>query len=161
MTRGRGRPPKVKVNPVTGLDRSMTMGELNDIKQQKLEAEGILKHVSEHQVSGAGEAIDKNRLKAQIDRYDAILHEGAPQKVRGLNKDRLAREAQDLREKMQRNMPTMDEMMHPSRNPGAVQKHMKWEARNLENIKRYKEVMRTIEPDDPTNTSIDRLRREK
>ena len=153
MTRGKG-----KINPVTGLNRSMTMGELQDIQQQKAEAEATLKYATDNQVGGAGSAIDKNKLKQEISRYDAIIHEGSPQKVRGVQKDALLKEAEALRVEMQLNMPTQDEMDHPSKNPGAVQKHLKWEGRNLQKIQRYKEIMRTLEPDDPTNTSIDRLR---
>ena len=153
MTRG-----KTKVNPVTGLDRSMTLGERQDIAQQKMEAESTLRYAEENNVAGAGGAINKDRLKAEIKRYDSILHESTPAKISGARKDALAKEAAELVAKMQVNMPTQDEMDHPAKNPGAVQKHIKWGDRNVDNIKRYKEVMRQLEPDDPTNTSIDRLR---
>lgn len=155
MTRGKG------VNPVTGLDRSLTMGERQDIQQQKIEAESTLKYATENNVGGAGGAIDKKKLQAEINRYDAILHEGTPGKISGLKRDALLKEAQALAVAMQVNMPTQHEMDFPHKNPGAVQKHIKWEGRNLSNIKRYKEIMRQVEPDDPTNTNIDRLRKEK
>lgn len=156
MTRGKG-----KVNPVTGLDRSMTAGEILDAKSMKAEAEATLKYAEENQIAGAGANIDKAKLKAEIARYDAIIHEGTPTKVSGIKKDALVEEAKKLAETMQKNMPTIEEMNHPAKNPGAVQKHLKWESRNMQNIQRYKEIMRTLEPDDPTNTSIDRLRRDK
>lgn len=155
MTRGKG------INPMTGLDRSLTMGERQDLLQQKAEAEATLKYANEAQIAGAGGAINKDKLKADINRYDAILHEGTPGKISGLKKDALLKEAAQLVAAMQVNMPTQHEMDHPAKNPGAVQKHIKWEGRNLQNIKRYKEIMRQVEPDDPTNTSIDRLRKEK
>ena len=156
MTRGKG------INPVTGLDRSLTMGERQDITQQKAEAEATLKYATENQnVAGAGGAINKDKLKADIDRYDAILHEGTPAKLSGIKRDGLVSEAKALEVELQKNMPTLDEMNHPAKNPGAVQKHIKWEGRNLQNIKRFKEIMRQLEPDDPTNTNIDKLRREK
>lgn len=154
MTRGKGR------NPVTGLDRSMTIGERDDIKVQRAEAEATLKHITENP-GAVAEGIDKGKLKREIDRYDAILHEGTPLKVSGIRKDGLAKEAEQLREVMQKNLPTSEEMAHPAKNPGAVQKHLMWEKRNLQNIQRYKEIMRTLEPEDPTATNIDRLRREK
>jgi len=158
MTRGKGT---MKVNPVTGLDRSLTLGERQDIVGQKAEAEASLRYAEENQVGGAGGAIDKNKLKAEINRYDAILHEGTPARISGMKKDALIKEAEGLANEMRKNMPTQDEMDHPSKNPGAVQKHIKWGDRNVQNIKRYKEIMRQVEPDDPTNTNIDRLRREK
>jgi hypothetical protein len=155
MTRGKGK------NPITGLERSMTTAELDDIRGMKQEAEATLKHVETHNVSGAGEMVDKGKLKAEIAKYDAIIHEGSPKQVRGMSKDRMIAEAKQLEESMQKNMPSRFEMDHPERNPGAVQKHLKWEKRNAVNIPRYKEIMRTLEPDDPTATNIDRLRNEK
>lgn len=155
MTRGKG------VNPMTGLTRPLSGGEIQDIQQQKAEAEASLKYATENQAGGAGGAIDKNKLKAEINRYDAILNSGAPKKVSGIQKDAMVKESQRLAEEMQKNMPTKEEMDHPARNPGAVQKHLKWEQRNLKNIQDYKTIMRTLEPDDPTNTNIDRLRKEK
>jgi hypothetical protein len=139
----------------------MTIGERQDIAGLKAEAEATLRHAEEHNLGGQGAMIDKGRLKAEINRYDQILHEGAPQKVRGGSKDKLAKEAESLQHEMQKYMPTREEMNHPERNPGAVQKHIQWEERNKKNIHRYKEVMRTLEPHDPTATSIDKLRRDK
>jgi hypothetical protein len=157
MTRGKG-----KVNPITGLDRSLTLGERQDIMTQKTEAEATLRYATENQYApGAAGTINKEKLKSDINRYDAILSEGAPAKLSGLKRDALIREAKELEEKLKENMPTTEEMNHPAKNPGAVQKHIKWEGRNLQNIKRYKEIMRQLEPDDPTNTSLDKLRREK
>lgn len=154
MTRGRGR------NPLTGLERSMTVGEREDIKMQKAEAESTLKHITDNP-NAVAEGIDKVKLKREIDRYDAILHAGTPPRVSGIRKDGLVQEANRLKEEMQKNMPTAEEMAHPAKNPGAVQKHLMWEKRNLQNIQRFKEIQRTLEPDDPTATNIDRLRREK
>jgi hypothetical protein len=141
--------------------RSMTIGERQDIEGLKAEAEATLRHAEENKVAGSGEMLDKTHLKREIARYDEILHEGAPVKVRGVTKDKLISEARELEDKMQKYMPTREEMAHPERNPGAVQKHIKWGDRNKGNIQRYKEIMRTLEPDDPTATSIDRLRRDK
>ena len=152
MVRSKGtRPPR----------RTMTIGERQDIAGMKAEAVATLKHATEHQVGGQGEMLDKGRIQQEINRYDTILKDGAPKQVRGTNKDNLIAEARGLEEKMQKNMPTLDEMNHPEKNPGAVQKHIKWGERNKENVSRFKEIMRTVEPDDPTATNIDKLRREK
>jgi len=148
MTRGKGKIP-------------MSVSELQDIAGMKQEAEATLKHVTEHQVSGAGEMIDKGKLKAEIARYDAILHEGAPVKVGAIRRDALSKEAAEIRAEMEKGMPTRDEMDHPARNPGAVHKHMNWEKRNLKNIERFREIQRTLEPEDPTATNYDKFRKEK
>jgi hypothetical protein len=70
----------------------------------------------------------------------------------------LAKEAQEIERKLQEGMPTREEMAHPSRNPGAVRKHLNWTARNNPLIQRYKTIQRTINPDDPH--SIENLRRD-
>ena len=155
MARGKG------VNPMTGLSRPMSEGELRDIQGQKQEAEASLKYATENQVGGAGASIDKSKLKAEINRYDAILQQGTPKKVAGVRKDDMVKEVERLKDEMRVNMPTRDEMDHPAKNPGAVEKHMKWEKRNLENIQKFKSLQRQIDPDNPTNTNYDLLRREK
>jgi hypothetical protein len=157
MTRGKGG----KVNPVTGMDRSLTVAEREDLQGMKQEAVATLQHLESTQVAGSAEMVDKGKLKQEIARYDAILHEGTPAKVSGASKDKLREEAKRLEDAMTTNMPTRDEMDHPATNPGAVRKHMLWSERNKGNVARYKEIMRTLEPDDPTVTSIDRLRRAK
>ena len=155
MTRGRG------INPATGLNRPMSAGEIQDIRGQKQEAEASLRYATENQVGGAGGAIDKNKLKAEINRYDAILHQGTPKKVSGMQKDAMVKEVERIKAEMQVNMPTQYEMDHPAKCPGAVQKHMKWDERNRENIQKFKTLQRQIDPDNPTNTNYDLLRREK
>lgn len=155
MARGKG------INPTTGLARPMSAGEIMDIQGQKAEAEASLKYATENQAGGAGGAIDKSKLKAEINRYDAILNAGAPKKVPGAQKDAMIKEVERIVEEMRVNMPTRDEMDHPAKNPGAVQKHMKWEERNRANIQKYKTLQRQIDPDNPTNTNYDLLRKEK
>jgi len=154
MTRGKG------INPVTGVARSLTIGERQDIVGQRQEAEATLKFVNENPAAVAP-GVDKARLKKEIERYDNILHEGTAQKVSGLNKDKLIKEAQRLRDEIKQNMPTREEMDHPAKNPGAVSKHMMWNKRNQKNIEQYKQIQRQIEPDDPTATSVENLRRNK
>jgi len=155
MVRGKG------VNPVTGLKRSMTMGELQDIQAQKAESEATLNYLNENPGATTSQPVDKVRLQKEIQRYDSIIHEGSPKEVRGINKDRLIKEADELRETLRKGMPTREEMDHPAKNPGAVAKHIGWNKRNRENIERYKDIMRQVEPNDPTATNYDNLRREK
>ena len=155
MTRGKG------VNPITGLNRPMSAGERQDIMGQRQEAEASLRYATENQIGGAGAAIDKSKLKAEINRYDAILHAGEPAKVSGQKKDAMLKDALRIAEEIKVNMPTQYEMDHPAKSPGAVQKHLKWEQRNLKNIQDYKNLMRSVDPDNPTNTNIDVLRKEK
>ena len=141
--------------------RSLTQGEITDLKGQKQEAESTLKYIESNPGANTSTPVDKSALKRQINKYDAILSEGAPPKVRGTNKDGMAKRAEELRGEMRKNMPTRDQMNHPATNPGAVQKHLKWTKLNDPKVREYKEIMRRLEPDDPTAMSVESLRKDK
>ena len=151
MVRGRGRQEQ----------RSMTMGERTDIVGLKKEAEATLKHLESNPGTARGDVIDRSKLKNEIRRYDDILHQGEPAAARGINKDRLVKRAEELREEMRKNMPTREQMDHPAKNPGAIQKHLKWAKLNDPKVREYKEIMRRLEPEDPTAMDVECLRREK
>lgn len=141
--------------------RSMTIGEKEDIKGQKQEAVATLKYLEENPGASRSDMVDKTKLKREIDRYDAVLAEGVPTNPRGANKDHMVARSKELAEKMQKNMPTREQMDHPARNPGAIRKHMIWSKNNEKNVLEYKEIMRRLEPDDPTATDVEKLRMEK
>lgn len=154
MTRGRGR-------KITEGGRSLTLGEREDLKGLRQEAEATLKHLSANPGTSRSDSIDKAKLKQEIDYYDGVLAEHSPTTPRGANKDKLWTRAKELEEQMKANMPTREEMDHPARRPGAVRKHMMWAKVNDPKVREYKELMRRLEPDDPTAMDVERLRREK
>ena len=153
MTRGKGH----KVTE----GRSLTIGEREDLKGQRQEAEATLKYLAENPGASRGDVVDKSILKREIDKYDAILAENSPNVPRGTNKDRMVARARELEGIMQKNLPSREQMDHPARNPGAIRKHMLWDKANAANIQEYKEIQRRLEPEDPTATDIEKLRREK
>lgn len=150
MTRGKG-----------GIKRSLTLGEKADLLSQKQEAEAQLKELETYGQGTAAEAIDKTKLKKEAERLGNYVDEHSVPNVRGVGKDRLAQEAEVLKGEFMKNLPTRYEMDHPARCPGAVHKHLKWSQKNEPAVRRYKEIMRTIEPDDPTAGDIEKLRMEK
>ena len=144
-----------------GGSKMLTEGERSDIKGQRQEAVATLNEIEKFGKGTAAEAIDKSRVKKEINRYDQILEEGAVPNVRGTTKDKLAKEAKAIEESIQEGMPSRYEMDHPAKCAGAVHKHINWSKKNDPAIRRYKEIQRVLHQGDPTAGDIERLRRER
>ena len=142
-------------------ERILGAGEKADIASQRQEAEATLKQLDNYGKGTQASGINKSKLQAEIAHYDQVLKDGSAPSVRSGTKDALAREAKELQGQLKDGMPSRHEMDHPARHPGAVHKHLNWVGRNKENIKRYKEIQKTLEPQDPTAVDLERLRREK
>ena len=145
MTRGKGTVKKI-----------LSYSERQSLQEDKREAESLLKEAQ----SGAGYArgVDEGALRRQIGHLDKELHDTRAPKLGAVQKDAIHKEVSELAEKLKEGMPTRAEMAHPARYPGAVRKHMLWDKRNRENINRYKELNRRLEPEAPAN--YEELRRD-
>jgi len=109
---------------------------------------------------GAGDGrVDVGRLREESKRLDRVIVDSSPVKTTGMTKDKFIKEEKELEEKIAEGMPTRYEMAQPTKNPGAVRKHMEWCKRNQANIERYVYIQRTIRPFEPK--SIEVLRKEK
>jgi hypothetical protein len=129
---------------------------MQSLQEEKRELETTVREIED----GAGDGrIDSTRIKAEILRIDNVIGEGTPNKIYGVQKDKLAKEEKELESRIGEGMPTVDEMRRPTRNPGAVRKHMEWCKRNQANIERYVEIQRQLRPLEPK--SIEVLRRER
>ena len=135
MTRGKGK-------------HILSIAEREGLVSEKKDLENTLKDAQNYGSGGAG--IDSGKIKAQIASLDKGLHEGEAPRATGARKDTLAAEARQLKEEIMVGMPTQFEMDHPGKAPGAIGKHMNWDKRNADKIRRYKEIMRILEPQDPT-----------
>ena len=151
MVRGKG----------TAVKRILTEGEKSDIKGQIQEAHSTLKEMESYGKGTQADGIDKAQLQGKINHYEKVLQEGTAPKVRGNKKDDLQKRADYLASELKQGMPTRFEMDHPAKAPGAVHKHMNWDKRNKGNMKEYKNIMRTLEPNDPTSTDVEKFRKEK
>jgi len=149
MTRGKG---KAKI---------LSQGERESIVGLKQEAESNLREAKQYGAGTQATGIDQSKIVAEIKHYDKVLAEGTAPKVRGSVKDEMRAEVKELQAKLQAGLPTRYEMDNPGRCPGAVHKHLNWMKRNDSNVARFREIQRTLEPDDPTATDIERLRTEK
>ena len=134
----------------------LSPSEVQSLNEEKRELETTVREIED----GAGDGrVDAARLRKEIDRLDNVIGDGSPEKTTGTQRDRLAKEERDLEERISLGMPTRDEMTRPTKNPGAIRKHMEWCKRNQVNIERYVQIQRTLRPFEPK--SIEVLRKEK
>ena len=153
MTRGKSKSEQKR--------RVLTLGERTDLEGLRQEEKATLKHLESNTGMQRAGTIDKAAIQRNIAKYDKILDEGSPNVVKGKAKDGLKIEADILVEAFKVNMPSWDEMNNPAKYPGAIHKHLKWTERNDGKVRRFKDIMRQLEPDDPTAMDIDRFRNEK
>jgi len=146
MTRGKGKVKEI----LSTTEREVLQGERRELQD-------ALKN--EYGVGTSAQQIDKDKIKKQIDNIDRAIADREPPKVRGAEKDAMAKESERIEEELREGMPTRDEMRYPVRNPGAVRKHMNWDKRNSEKIERYRYIQRVLNPDDPR--SVENLRKDK
>ena len=129
---------------------------IQSLQEEKRDIDSLVKEVED----GAGDGrIDLGKLRAESRRLGEAIEDRSPEKTTGLTKDKFIKEEKELEVKIAEGMPTRYEMQQPTKNPGAVRKHMEWCKRNQSNIERYVQIQRTIRPFEPK--SIEVLRKEK
>ena len=138
-----------------GPKQVLSATEVETLVSEKKELEGVIRDADE---AGAGKSIDRAQINRQIAHVDAQIREHTPSRISGPSKDRLASESKELAEKIKQGMPTRDEMMKPSHNPGAIDKHIRWEKANAANIAQYKMIQRQLNPGDRSAGSVENLR---
>ena len=141
----------------------LSVNERKGLESDKKELEGALKDMEsgDYGVGTQGQSANKETLKNQIKHLDKAIHAGTPHISRGGDKDAAAKEAKFLEGKIKEGMPTYDEMHNPENHPGAVMKNFHWQKKNAPVIKRWKAIQRTLEPNDPTISSVERFRTKK
>ncbi len=135
----------------------LSISEREGLVDEKRELEGQLKQV-EYGRGTAAEQMDTAAIRGQVARLDKAIHDGSAPVVRGTGKDRLYARAKELKEQIMIGMPTRYEMDNPGKCAGAVGKHRKWEQRTHVAREEYRQIMRTLEPDDPTAVDVEQWR---
>lgn len=116
--------------------------------------------------------LDKKEIRREIMRWRGELAKGTPPELDRETRDVLARRAKSLERLIVKEMPTRDEMMgQKARNVNtgamtarveterAVQKQMKWQLSQGKNVSEWQQIMRTLEPENPSAGNVERLRR--
>jgi hypothetical protein len=137
----------------------LSAAETESLRGEQQEAINALKEKESYGKGTAAEQMNEASLRRQIKNIEDQIQARQMPKVSGIEKDRMVKELEELKETLQIGLPTRDEMDKPSKNPGAVRKHLNWQAKNGKNVERWRYLQRVLHPDDPQ--SIEQLRREK
>lgn len=139
----------------------MSQSELKSLKEEANYNRQMLRQVDAEKYGSGTQASGINRagIEKQAKHYETKASQYEAPSIKGVEKDRYAKRAQELREKISDGMPTKSEMNDVRGNPGAPMKNLGWEKRNAPLIQEYKRVMRTLDPHDPMSASVERFRR--
>lgn len=142
----------------------LSESELATLKEERREVQETLSTLEGNKTEKYGEGTRAQSIdKAALMRQDKVLRDaidkGSPKKISGYDKDRMAKEASELEDKIKQNMPSYDEMQDLRRNPGADRKELNWQRNNAANVMRWREIQRQLNPGDPTSGNIERLRK--
>lgn len=137
----------------------LSPSERDSLKSEVKDLEGSLRDMEGYGSGTAGEQVNKTAIKGEISRLEHAIDERTPRTPRAVEKDKYVKEEQEIENALSDGMPTWYEMNKPSKNPGAVRKHLNWLTENKVRIKRYREIQRILRPLDPK--SIESLRKER
>lgn len=168
----RGRPPKIRP-PETGdtATRTLEVAEIDQLKTDLERDEAMLRATSEfgdsdyQPATPEGAPIDKNKLKDRIAQRKGVLERESPRKVTDQGR-RAAVEARmkELEERFASHLETYRDIgcirTDTPEYKEAVKKAL--ERPKYEPLFReWKELAKSLEPDDPSFYSLDRLRKDK
>lgn len=126
--------------------------QVQDFEEEKKRIEDALAGKNGAQLQDASSA------RKQLRNIGKILHEQAPKELVGKEKDVALKRIEILKGKIQKNMPSKEEMRKcPS---GAIAKHTNWEKATKSDVNEYKELMLKTNygTDDAEIASIEKLR---
>lgn len=142
----------------------LTPGDRERFEDQKADLESQLAAIKGKETAAA-EAIDESVVRRNLAKTTAILEKDVELEARGRQKDSLAREAKALEEELKANMPSKNEMwptrMGTPESEKCVQKQMRFERQFGDKARRWKDIQRRLEPDNPYAGSLDRIRPER
>jgi hypothetical protein len=145
---------------VRGKGKILSIAEREGLVDERRDLNSQLKQ-SEFGKGTAAEQIDTGAIKRQISRLDKGIDEGTAPSVRGATKDRMYARAKELKEIIMKGLPTRFEMENPGKAIGAVGKHRNWEKATHTAREEFRQIMKTLEPEDPTAVDIEKWRIEK
>lgn len=136
----------------------LSCSEIEGLKAERKEIEADLRELEQAGKGTKAEGINRAHMTRRATFLDKVIHNNN-NVPKGINKDQIAQEAKFLEGRITEGMPSYDEMNRPEKHPGAVMKHHLWEKRNASVIHRWKQLKRRLDPNDPTVSNIESLRR--
>ena len=146
----------------------LTKEQVAEVKKRIQDAEKLLK---DDRPWVRNKITDEAEIRKEIDRDKKLIENHSPKRLRGAKQNKAYKEAQVLAEKIKEAMPRVGEYYQrsPKDSDGhtkksefdkVVRQQMKFQTdpRIKQMIIRYKNIMRRIDPDDPTISNIEALR---
>lgn len=113
---------------------------------------------------GPANNLDQSIIKRQLEQKDRVLSRDDELVAKGPLKDKLAKEAKELEEAMKEDMCSVNELWTRSgtmESERAIQKQIAFERKHGNNARRWQEIQSRLEPDNPTNCNLERIRRDR
>lgn len=136
--------------------QALSPSEIENLREQRSELEGVLREKGEFGSGTSAEQIDEVAIKRQINRLDMAI--GSQPKLSSKQMDAAAKRMGEIEEIVKDGMPTRYEMDKPHKNPGAVRKHLEWSKRNSSIIEEYRNLRNLL---GEHGRSIESLRKDR
>lgn len=146
-----------------------SVAQIDETKREIKELENML---SEDARRKSPYIQDPDAVKGEILKKKAMLERCTPKKFRGQKANRALAHARELEAEIKEAMPSSNDYFRPYPAKGktfrqerdfdrSVRQQMAFQSdkKLKKKIREYKHIMRRIDPDDPTLTNIERLRR--
>lgn len=138
----------------------LSVSEVKAIQDLKADAEDRLKAAGEGWGTGtARSSVDTEGIKREIQQYDGALKRGAAPKTTGRQRDALVNEAKELEAVIKEGMPTRRMMEKPEDYGEMATINLRWQRRTAPAVARWKQIQRTLDPNNPDAAYLERLRR--
>jgi hypothetical protein len=147
----------------------MTNAQIKEVKERIASAERMLNDPRDWV---RNKITDPELIKANIKKDQKLLNEHAPRKLRGQRANKMYAEAKELAQKIRDQMPSNRQyfQQYPKDSDGhnrqaefekVVAQQMKFQSdpKIIKMVTRYKNIMRRIDPSDPTISNIEALRK--
>lgn len=150
-------PSKRPVEKLTPADRERFEEKRGDLEDQL--------RIIKSGESQAAESLSRSVVERDLAKTSKLLEQDEEAIARGREKDKIAREAKELEAELREAMPSHNDMW-PTRlgtmeSERAVQRQMAFESKYGEKARRWQNLQRRLEPEDPFASSLERIRRER
>lgn len=130
-------------------------------EEQRNELQSQLDAIKEGETE-TSKSLDENIIRRNLAKTKSMIERDDQLDARAGQKDAYAREAKALAEELRENMPTKNEMwpvrMGTPESEACIQKQMRFENMYGEKARRYQELQRRLEPQNPYAGSLDVIR---
>lgn len=139
--------------------RKMTVPERESLEQQIRDSEEQLRNPDE--LALAKELEGSSQMKSSIRKKKLALQRDQELIPKGVAKDKIYKEIQEIEREIKDHMPSHDEMWKPLgtyESQKAVQKNIRFHSLYDPKLRRLQDLKRRLEPEDPEAGNLERIR---